>query len=673
MKRAGTRARLFGLAGIGALAAAAFIPLFALAQLSGPFDVNNAGVFELDGDVTHEASTTPPYDWTNLFTSSGQRIQVANLVNSAFIPDPTTNDFAFISGSSKDNIDVGSWLCTTKPVTPKDEIQNSYAAAFIAPSTSPAAGDVLLYMALERGSVSGTSNAGFWIFKQPVACDPTTGTFINPTTGKTATHSDGDVLLFASFTSGGTTAAVQLFTWSTATGGLVGPTTGQDCATSTTNLCGISNAFSPISTPWAPGTVGTNGFFEAGIDLTKVLGSSVLSSSCFSTLLADTRSSASVTSDLHDFNSGNFSLCATPTVTTTASPSTGIVGSTSFSDSAKITGAVGSLAGETVTFNLYGPYSASQASALSSTFCTASPPPTPTFTSTGTLSAGSTAATWSASTSSSFTPTTTGTYYWVAFYPGDRSSGGLNQAANSGCKDEPITVSPASPTISTVATNPSSPIVVGTTVSISDTATLAGSFRPTGTVTFDLWGPTQTSCTGTPVATASSSVNSSTGTASSGSVSFSPTQVGTYFWTATYSGDSNNNPAGPSACGDPNEAVSVVKATPQLTTTIFLGDIANVSGGFGPTGSVTFNLFNNTTCTGSPIYSVTVQLSSGTANTVADLAANLSKVTTSGGTTYNWQVVYPGDTNNTSVTVGCGSSNGAAGSTSIEQAGITEN
>jgi hypothetical protein len=77
------------------------------------------GVFELDGDVTHEAPTTPPYDWSDLFTSTGQPKQVAGLASSAFIPDPTTNDFAFITGSSKDPIDITSWQCTTKPVTLK--------------------------------------------------------------------------------------------------------------------------------------------------------------------------------------------------------------------------------------------------------------------------------------------------------------------------------------------------------------------------------------------------------------------------------------------------------------------------------------------------------------------------------------------------------------------------
>src|SRR3989454_7898429 len=32
---------------------------------------------------------------------------------------------------------------------------------------------------------------------------------------------------------------------------------------------------------------------------------------------------------------------------------------------------------------------------------------------------------------------------------------------------------------------------------------------------------------------------------------FTATQAGTYHWRASYSGDPNNNPAGPTACADP--------------------------------------------------------------------------------------------------------------------------
>src|SRR2546423_1570687 len=42
--------------------------------------------------------------------------------------------------------------------------------------------------------------------------------------------------------------------------------------------------------------------------------------------------------------------------------------------------------------------------------------------------------------------------------------------------------------------------------------------------------------------------------------------AGTYRWTASYSGDANNNSTA-TACNDANESVVVTKKTPTLTTT----------------------------------------------------------------------------------------------------------
>ena len=73
-----------------------------------------------------------------------------------------------------------------------------------------------------------------------------------------------------------------------------------------------------------------------------------------------------------------------------------------------------------------------------------------------------------------------GTYHWVATYNGDAN----NTPVSSACGDEPVTITQATPTI---ATNPSAGGVVGT--SIFDTATVSGGVTPTGTVTFNLFGP----------------------------------------------------------------------------------------------------------------------------------------------------------------------------------------
>src|SRR2546425_463721 len=80
------------------------------------------------------------------------------------------------------------------------------------------------------------------------------------------------------------------------------------------------------------------------------------------------------------------------------------------------------------------------------------------------------------------------------------------------------------------------------------------------------------------------------------SSSFTAIQAGTYRWIASYSGDLNNNPAGPTACADPAEAVVVTKASPALTTTASgsvaaggsVNDVAHLTLGTNPTGTISF-------------------------------------------------------------------------------------
>ncbi|WP_244312434.1 vWA domain-containing protein [Microbispora hainanensis] len=91
---------------------------------------------------------------------------------------------------------------------------------------------------------------------------------------------------------------------------------------------------------------------------------------------------------------------------------------------------------------------------------------------------------------------------------------------------------------------------------LSDTATLSGGHHPTGTVKFELFGPGDTNCT-TPIATRTGDLSDS-GTAASGDVTIGA--AGTYRWTATYSGDADNNSV-TSPCSDEE-----VKVTPQRLT-----------------------------------------------------------------------------------------------------------
>ncbi len=95
--------------------------------------------------------------------------------------------------------------------------------------------------------------------------------------------------------------------------------------------------------------------------------------------------------------------------------------------------------------------------------------------------------------------------------------------------------------------------------SITDTATLVPLAPPvpdpTGTITFRLFGPKNTKCTGTPIFT---SVKSLAGGGSYTSDSFTVTATGTYRFTAAYSGDTSH-PASGTACTDPNGKVTVTR------------------------------------------------------------------------------------------------------------------
>jgi hypothetical protein len=121
-----------------------------------------------------------------------------------------------------------------------------------------------------------------------------------------------------------------------------------------------------------------------------------------------------------------------------------------------------------------------------------------------------------------------GTYRWTVSYTGDQNSTPVSSA----CGSEQLTVTPARPALSATA---SASVPLGRRV--DDTATLTGAARPTGQITFQLYGPNDPTCTATPAFTATATVTKD-GSYTSGL--FTATSRGTYQWTTGYGGDANN-------------------------------------------------------------------------------------------------------------------------------------
>ena len=330
-------------------------------------------------------------------------------------------------------------------------------------------------------------------------------------------------------------------------------------------------------------------------------------------------------------------------VSTTPTPSHGVAGSTVLADTA----IVYADSSRHIAFSLWAPNTCGVTGAA------------PVFTDSENVITASLAD--STVTSASYVPKHAGVYEWTAevIVNADNSV----EDGPTACADEQVTVSPAPTHINTTPSNAGGG-PVGT--AITDSATVTGGANPTGTVTFELFAPSNSNC-------ASGEDNGQTwlqrwtaplngdGVATVPGPGYKTTVVGTYNWVATYNGDADNLSAH-SACG--SESVTFTKATPAIVTVATKGgpvgtqihDTAQVSGGDNPTGTVTFSLFapSNPTCANTEgsagaVQTVTVPLgTNGSASSVA------SPYTTIEVGTYNWIAKYSGDANNKSVSTACG-------------------
>jgi hypothetical protein len=275
------------------------------------------GTFELDGNAQTgvlgtSGSTTTSHDWDQVFADH-QAVPPTNsaaALASSFVTDRvnTTADDIFLGGGSKDTegIQSGQWLFTTSKPQGKDDITHAYAAAY----TDASNGHLILYAGLDRFDNSGDATAGFWFFANNIGDNPNVTTNGgHPFTGQ---HADGDILLVSDFTIGGSVSTIKVFRWTgnDSSGSLVALNNGNPIAG---NTFAIVNG-APISVPWSytnksgQTQPAAGEFLEEGVDLTA-LGLQ----GCFSTFLAETRSSQSPTATLSDFVIGSFPLCSLAT------------------------------------------------------------------------------------------------------------------------------------------------------------------------------------------------------------------------------------------------------------------------------------------------------------------------------------------------------------------------
>ncbi len=331
------------------------------------------GIFELDGDAFQESSPgnpPPPFgadDFSNILSLLGSGVvpdagkstvdpAIASLAqttqcvgitcNSANYPGVLfrgVSNTIFTGGSTKDPIDLTSWLWKTGNVQPKDNIQDAYAAAYVLNENIPGssfnqAGDVMFVFGLDRISNNGDAFLGFWFFQSTVDTNGPAGSgqtrHFGNGSGGTASHTVGDILVLMNFPQGSPSSpTVGVLEWVTmctpsaippivicASPNLkfLIPLSTDLCNATDQEACGITN-LAPSPSPWPFQSVVTKtpantfppqSFYEGAINLSQVfrhyVGTPI---GCLSSFLAETRASESASSTLSAFVLGKFALC----------------------------------------------------------------------------------------------------------------------------------------------------------------------------------------------------------------------------------------------------------------------------------------------------------------------------------------------------------------------------
>ena len=286
--------------------------------------------FEIEGDAVDDPAGSPD-DWENIW--DGPNSANASVFLSELFEGKGVDISYFTSGGSKDNQDISAWKITSNSAPDKNQMQNAYAAAYLCPfggRPDCTADDLIVYLGADRYATAGDAQMGFWILRDQVSADIAgTKTFLNQF-GDPAEHKDGDLLVQTDFTQGGTEFTIRVYFWDgdgLSGNGLtlleekINPFC-QAQALESEDACGDLPQEDIIS-PWpytnkkGTGTgagggadlIPAGGLFEARINVTRIFALQNLEVGCFSTFVAETRSSQSPTATLKDFALGSFNLC----------------------------------------------------------------------------------------------------------------------------------------------------------------------------------------------------------------------------------------------------------------------------------------------------------------------------------------------------------------------------
>ncbi len=312
-----------------AILARAFCLGLILSVFASPtWAVHDLGTFELEGNVTDEAVEGD--DWENVYYGTSSAKVTTDPDDNGILEDPAPK--SIFTGGRKDIQDISQWSHKDGSVPDKDDLTNAYAAAYGVYNEVDDKDDLVIYFGADRYANKGDAFMGFWFFQQEVIAEED-GSF-------SGNHEPGDILILVDYPQGANAvpyAALIVWAPECSKADSNDPIPG-DCAAKNLRLyaetsdddsadcktindgdlgCATTNTgLEPIPSIWPykpkdgeSGSFPYESFYEGGVNLTQLLESFGVEPGCFSSFMAETRSSASFTASLKDFVLGKFELC----------------------------------------------------------------------------------------------------------------------------------------------------------------------------------------------------------------------------------------------------------------------------------------------------------------------------------------------------------------------------